>query len=201
MFGGIYSLLSRKRELYESEDASKTIEDAFSFLNDNISTIQLTSSSMELINFIQESRSKSLTPNDLFSCKFLLAQSGLDLLIYSLDDTDSTNVNSIPEGTFEYNLMDKNLILARYIPSTMKVNQLTEDSNMNSIYSSILEASNVFEGMPDSRKTVLGDQINTLKGSEELTGKTIPGLSSYIGNIFEYLGKEFHVIKAQSASL
>lgn len=196
IYGSVFTLLNRKRYTSENLSGADAIDYALDFLSENINTLDAILVDKNLINIISSKQTLSIM--DFLSLKFMMAQSGVDVLMYAVADNE-VNQESIPNNIREYNILDNTSMIEGFIPTVIKYSVDEISGNIGDVYSRMLTTYNPFN------KTIFGNtknpieaNVNTLINAEKVSGNIVEGLVVSINSLFLYLGKTINVIYPKS---
>lgn len=192
-YGILFRLLDRKRVFVDDNNPQEALRVIWKYLDSVSEILDTAVSDKELLNFIN-SGAKDGTITDLMSIKYLLTQSGLDLLFYALDDDETRNPDDIKEGTSEYNIIDSTMVINQFIPSVTKVIQVAGDNNFANVFRTMYEDFAPFKDAYLSSDRYLKPNIEALQETSEMTGNSPQPIAENISNIFSYLGKDLVII-------
>jgi len=193
VFANLFDLRARKR--YQVQDDAEAMAKIVEFLKDNISVIDATIADKSLVTRLQSIETLSI--NDFLSLKFILAQSGIDILAYTVAE-EEVNPELIDNGIYEYNIVDVLYPENSFLRRATKVAVSQESSHLSDVYKRIQEIYEFFESdLLSDYKNPISAQIDTIKQTEELIGRTPDGLTTFVNSVFEYMGKQIILITAE----
>lgn len=184
-------LIARNR--YQVTNDTEALDSIAKFIADNASTFNAALSDQKLVTAL--SNLSNITINDLDCLRYYLSTRGLDIWYYYVSDVE-VNSNDIPEGLFEYNIIDNsNMMSTTFIPFCTKLSQSQSENKLTVLYDKINDMygfynSPMFTGMISPIKKA----IDSMKQSEELLGIVPTTTTSYVNSIFEFLRKDIRVI-------
>lgn len=189
-FGNYFGLITRKRVLCES-DLNEVTKQCVTLLGENISTLETSGASPELISSIN---SGDLSLSDLLSAKYVLTTVGLDLLVYAVDEAMTENEDSIPADSYEFIIVDNNDVKAGFVRQVKKINYTHDSFSRVEGLKRVAEEDELFSKRVIAKDVVLAPQLELMEQSEQLTGRIPEGISGFVDSIFHYVGKDFIVI-------
>jgi len=190
MFSPVYTLLMRKRINIDTKDNAQILQSALDFLKENHDTLVAALSDQDFVEKIMAA--DSTTMDEFMSIKYILTQSGLDVLVNEVAELE-INPEDIEEGTNEYSLID-NLTNGTFKLAT-KVVLPDESSNLSMVYEKLTGLYNFFNTPVTSNyRNPLTVQLGQLKRIEETVGVASTQITSYINSVLEYLGKSIILI-------
>jgi len=180
MNSGRADLISRKRILTESEDLDSLMSELKGFILSNSDTLLLSLNNQDIVNEIVNTE---FTVSGFFRIKTALVESGLDVLVYSLDEAEVSNPVSIPSSDIEVNILDYQVTTFRFIPSVTRVSSKVDEFKYSDVLSDIISE----KGLDKSFGTPLDNKVLTnlkaIKNSESITGVIPSGPSSYLDEV------------------
>lgn len=198
-FSTTVNLVERSRVLLENDTPAEILSEAFKFLVENLEVISATVTNSEVVNFLRSAATLSLS--DYLSVKYSMSQSGLDLLVYCLDDDETSNTVDIEKDMYEYNIINSNFVVGNFVPSITK-STVSRDSNLISeIYQKAYDQNELLSVEVVGPVNTLSSSITQLMETEKMTGKIITGLSSFIDTTLDYFGVRIVVILPAKDSL
>jgi hypothetical protein len=186
----VSSLIARKR--VKAENTTEAMEAITAFIADNMITINAAITDRALTS--QLSDLKSLTVDELYSLKYILASNGgIDLIIVNVADLE-VNEFEIPKDIIEYNVIDNLRAPLNFIKWSTKV-PLSNKGNLTELYKTIIEMYGLFEGnLFTGSQNPLEYQLGVLQQTEMALGITPSAITTYLNGVLEYLGKDIYVI-------
>lgn len=190
VFTNYFELRSRKRVQVEND--SEIMKAIAEFIVENISDIDAAISDRGLSSRL--SNLAELSINDYLSLKFLLAQSGLDILTNIVGEQE-VNSEGIDKGILEYNIIDTNYPEESFLHRATKVVTTQESSHISDVYSKIQEVYEFFDTpIFDGYENPMKKQIDLVKETETLIGKSPEGSTMFINSVLDYMGKRIILI-------
>lgn len=190
IYSPVFKILDRKRvENYESTYVMKLIAD---FIKGNDAILNNWLSDKDLVNRLSNV-TEDMTVTEFMSIKYLLADAGLDILVYTVADME-VNENDIPEGEFEFNVVDDYSISESFIRNSTKIS--LKDENYYELYARIQDMYSFFElgSLAGYSVNPLRKSLDALRITSESMGVTPISLTNEINSILEYLGKKLILI-------
>lgn len=183
IYASVFSLLARQRTKIESTE--DTMAAVLKFLNDNSEVLRDTLSDEDLINRIIST--EFLTISEFMSLKYLLASSGVDVLVYEVADLE-VDPESIPEDQTEYMIIN-DLDITNGVKLASKFVVPSKEIDLYSVYAKAIEVGNFFTTeLTKGYKNPLLNALSTLKQSEQLLGNSPVGITTAIESMLKYLG-------------
>lgn len=190
IYAKAFSILARKRVLVGNDtEAMAAIE---AFIAENIDIFDAAMTNKAMVSQLQNL--KDLTIDTLYSLKFMMAASGIDLIFFSVSDAESDG-DGISDGIVEYNVIDNLNASSNFIKFATKLPVSENGGNLAEVYKRIIDMFGFFEGdlftgYTDPLKT----QLEILSQTEKALGVTPSAITSYLNSVLEYLGKDLIVI-------
>jgi len=192
MFDSNPTLVSRKRIFLETDDPMLVVKESFKFLNEHVDSLLATSMDTDAIDFIRNG-SENANIADLFTVKIMMTQAKLDLVLLLIDTDDVTNIDSIPKGFIEFNVLDKNLVSNGFVPSILRHSVPVEENLRGPIYKMIYDHYAMFD-TKIGKDNLLKNNIDSIIKIENVQGTTNRNLAQIVEMLFSYLGKEIIII-------
>lgn len=168
------------RNRFDRETIGTSIEDFLKgFLKDNLDKIESKLGIGDLSSVI--SSEDALTRKDISCINYYLNSVGLKIQVQNVAD-DEDNPVSIPTGTVEWNVINKNFIQNDY-PTTTKVLP-SPDADIIDTLKEIVENADLFDSKFAGMKNPFTDLFDNLKRIKDISGTTNAAL---VGKIYEYL--------------
>jgi hypothetical protein len=187
----VFNLISRKRVI--AEDNTGVMEEICKFLNESVVTFDAALADKELVSKLQSVSEMGIS--DFYSLKFLLANSGLDILVYKVAELEP-NAEEVPAGMLEYNVIDDLEVTGSFVKSASKIVVSDEASDLYEVYKRIIEAYDFFSGdLCSSYSNPLTTNLDLIKQTEQAIGVAPSSITTYINSVLEYLGKNLIVIQ------
>lgn len=123
-----------------------------------------------------------------------MAQSGIDLIFYTVSD-DEDNPVDIPEGMIEY--ISINNIHSTSLITKFATKFVMSESNLkvSEVYKTMNEIYDNFGGeLLSDLMNPIQSQIQFLERDENYIGVTPTSITNYLNSVFNYLGKDLIVI-------
>ena len=168
------------RNRFDRETIGTSIEDFLKgFLKDNLDKIESKLGIGDLSSVI--SSEDALTRKDISCINYYLNSVGLKIQVQNVAD-DEDNPVSIPTGTVEWNVINKNFIQNDY-PTTTKVLP-SPDADIIDTLKEIVENADLFDSKFAGMKNPFTELFDNLKRIKDISGTTNAAL---VGKIYEYL--------------
>jgi hypothetical protein len=190
IYDKVFTLLSRTRVKVSND--SEVMSSILAFIGENINVFDSVFSDKGFVDRLESL--DTLTNEHLFGLKFIMAQSGIDLIFYTVSD-DEDNPVDIPEGLLEYisiNSIHSTSLITKFATkfvmseSSLKVSEVYK--TMNEIYDN-------FGGeLLSDLMNPIQSQIQFLERDENYIGVTPTSITNYLNSVFNYLGKDLIVI-------
>lgn len=182
-------LLARKR--YLVADDTQVMDSMMKFIAEVSTTISTVVTDARLTASLQTLT--KLTVTDLDCLRYILSMHGMDIWYWYVADTEG-NPMSIPEGLFEYQVIDHNNTRI-FIPNCAKIVQASTDNKLTEVYSKIIEShalfnSPIFAGINNP----LVNMVQTMEADEQAVGVVPVSKTTYVNSIFDFLHKEIRVL-------
>lgn len=183
IFTPVYEVIARERK--EAENGEMALAHMCEFISSNVASFDAALADKSLVTKLQGIQ--SLTISDFYSLKFILANSGVDLLMYAVSDRE-VNDQEIPADFLEYNSVDYNDVFDGFIPRASKMNASSESMNMSQVYERVINAYGYFDGsITEGYLNPLKTNLDLLKQTEVALGVSPTNITSYINSVLEYL--------------
>lgn len=190
IFTPMFTSIARGRKAVTTGD--EALAAMCKFISANIATFDAALADKALVTKLQGL--SSMTVNEFYSLKYVLANAGIDLLMYFVAD-EEVNGDEIPQGMMEYNVVDYNDVQFGFIPVASKINASTESMNMSQVYQRIIDMFGFFQTeLTSDYINPLKTNLDLLKRTEEAMGVSPTNITSYINSVLEYLNKELVLI-------
>lgn len=191
IFSPVYTLIARERKLVN--DDSEVITAICEFISDNITSFDAALSDKELVSRLQNLDQISIV--DFYSIKFMLANSGLDILVNSVAELE-VNADQIPEGMLEYNVVDNIATNQSFVKPSSKIVLDADSSDLHQVYSEIVSGFGFFQTpILSGYRNPLTANLDLLKQTEVAIGVAPTSITTYINSVLEYLGKSIILIQ------
>lgn len=190
IYSPVFKILDRKRvENYENTYVMKLIAE---FIRGNDAILNNWLSDKDLVNRISNV-TDDMTVTEFMSIKYLLADAGLDILVYTVADME-VNDNDIPEGEFEFNVVDECSVSESFIKNSTKIS--LKEENYYELYARIQDMYSFFElgSLAGYSNNPLRKSLDALRITSESMGVTPISLTNEINSTLEYLGKKLILI-------
>lgn len=190
IYSPVFKILDRKRvENYESTYVMKLIAE---FIRGNDAILNNWLSDKDLVNRLSNV-TDDMTVTEFMSIKYLLADAGLDILVYTVADMEVNEVE-IPEGEFEFNVVDDYSVSESSIKNSTKIS--LKDENYYELYARIQDMYSFFElgSLAGYSNNPLRKSLDALRITSESMGVTPISLTNEINSTLEYLGKKLILI-------
>ena len=175
--------VSRARFDKESMGVS-VLEFVKGFLSDNMDNLESAIANSDLVSLINSDQ--AMTSIDFASINYLLGQVGYKVYIWNVAD-DEENPNSVPAGTLEYNVINRNFLQNDY-PTVTKLIQ-AENQSVSDIASMIVEQSGLFdEGKFAGIKNPFNILVNNLKDEAGKLGRVNSSIITRIYSLLDQMG-------------
>lgn len=187
IYSKAFTILSRKRAFVSND--SEAMAQIESFFAENLDTFDAALTNKALVS--QLSNLNGLTIDEFYSLKFMLAASGLDVLVWNVAELE-VNSSEIPEGFMEYNSVDYlNSADSSFISFCTKIVLSASGGDMYELYSKIFNMYGLFKGdLFVGYKNPVENQLEILKQTEEAMGVSPVAITNYLNSILEYLKKD-----------
>lgn len=190
VFGNVYSLIARDRK--ECEGNSEIMGYIISFIKENITIFDAALSDKDLVT--KMNNLEAMTISEFYSLKFILAQSGIDILVHQVAEME-VNATEIPQGKIEYSVIDNLDYEPVFIRTASKIVVDDDNSNLSTVYGRVIEAYDYFNSeLTNGYSNPLMTNLEVVKKMEQALGVSPTSITSYINSVFQYLGKDFMVI-------
>lgn len=191
IFSPVFNLITRKRVVVE--DNTGVMEEICKFLNENVVTFDAALADKELVSKLQ--RISEMGISDFYSLKFILANSGLDILVHKVAEM-APNEEVVPDGMLEYNVIDDFDPTGSFIKSASKIVVSDESSDLYEVYKRIIEGYDFFTSdLCSGYQNPLTTNLDLIKQTEQAIGVAPSSITTYINSVLEYLGKSLIVIQ------
>jgi len=190
VYTNLFEFRARKRA--QVADDAEAMGAIAAFLAENIAIIDAAIADKGLVSRLQGLQTLSI--NDYYSLKFLLAQSGLDILTFIVAEQE-VNSDNLDRGILEYNVIDTNYPDNSFLHRATKITAESDSSHMSEVYAKIQEIYNFFESdLFEGYKNPMANQIDLIKETETLIGKAPEGSTLFVNSVLEYMGKQIILI-------
>jgi len=190
VYSQVFSLLARKRVPAETD--TEVLTEVCNFIRENLDIFDAAVTNKALISQLEKIDMMTI---DEFSCfKFVIANSGIDLLIFGVSDVE-VDSDGVPAGKIEYNVIDNNQCLTSFVKFCTKVLADDKTSDFGDVYKNIIDMYGFFSGeLFTGFRNPLSTQLQVINESERLLGVAPASSTQYVNSILEYLGKNVIVI-------
>jgi hypothetical protein len=184
-------LASRTRVKVDND--TEALDQIAKFIADNISALSTVVSNKVFLNKLTNLTALTITELDCIRY-YLSTSSGLDIWYYYVSDTES-NGSDLPDGIFEYHIVDRNNMNGLFIPFVTKINQAHSENRLSNLYDQIIDMYGLFKStLFDGVANPLMNIVTSIKSDENIVGTTSTTNTTYCNSIFEFLKKEIRVI-------
>ncbi len=190
IYDKVFTLLSRTR--VKASNDSEVMSSILTFIGENINVFDSVFSDKGFVDRLETL--DTLTNEHLFGLKFIMAQSGIDLIFYTVSD-DEDNPVDIPEGMIEY--ISINNIHSTSLITKFATKFVMSESNLkvSEVYKTMNEIYDNFGGeLLSDLMNPIQSQIQFLERDENYIGVTPTSITNYLNSVFNYLGKDLIVI-------
>lgn len=190
IYDKVFTLLSRTRVKVSND--SEVMSSILTFIGENINVFDSVFSDKGFVDRLESL--DILTNEHLFGLKFIMAQSGIDLIFYTVSD-DEDNPVDIPEGMIEY--ISINNIHSTSLITKFATKFVMSESNLkvSEVYKTMNEIYDNFGGeLLSDLMNPIQSQIQFLERDENYIGVTPTSITNYLNSVFNYLGKDLIVI-------
>lgn len=190
VYSQVFTSLARKRVLVEND--TDALSEVCKFIRENLDTFDAALTNKALISQLETIEMMTI---DDFSCfRFMIANAGLDILIFGVSDVE-TNEEGVPEGYTEYNVIDNNQCLSSFIKFCTKVVADNDTPSFGKLYSTVVGMYGFFQGeLFTGFRNPLTTQLQVITESEEKLGVAPSASTQYLNSVLQYLGKDIIVI-------
>ena len=172
------------RNRFDREAIGTSIEDfTRGFLKDNLDKIEARLGMGNLSSVVNSD--DVLTRKDLACINYYLGKSGLKFQILNVTDDEENSV-SVPEGTVEWNVINRNFIQNDY-PTATKIIP-TADEDIPSILKRIVDESGLFGDKFVGMSNPFNELFDNLRRIKEVTGSINNSLISRIYDLLDQMG-------------
>ena len=172
------------RNRFDREAIGTSIEDfTRGFLKDNLDKIEARLGMGNLSSVVNSD--EVLTRKDLACINYYLGKSGLKFQILNVTDDEENSV-SVPEGTVEWNVINRNFIQTDY-PTAIKIIP-TADEDIPSILKRIVDESGLFGDKFVGMSNPFNELFDNLRRIKEVTGSINNSLISRIYDLLDQMG-------------
>lgn len=172
------------RNRFDREAIGTSIEDfTRGFLKDNLDKIEARLGMGNLSSVVNSD--EVLTRKDLACINYYLGKSGLKFQILNVTDDEENSV-SVPEGTVEWNVINRNFIQNDY-PTAIKIIP-TADEDIPSILKRIVDESGLFGDKFVGMSNPFNELFDNLRRIKEVTGSINNSLISRIYDLLDQMG-------------
>lgn len=190
IYDKVFTLLSRTR--VKASNDSEVMSSILAFIGENINVFDSVFSNKGFVDRLESL--DTLTNEHLFGLKFIMAQSGIDLIFYTVSD-DEDNPVDIPEGVLEY--ISINDIHSTSLITKFATKFVMSESGLkvSEVYKTMNEVYDNFGGeLLSDLMNPIQSQIQFLERDENYIGVTPTSITNYLNSVFNYLGKDLIVI-------
>ena len=186
----ISSLIARKRIQVKSE--SEAMEAIVAFIQDNMLTFNAAITDKALLD--QLSNLKTLSVDELYSLKYIMASTGgIDLIIVVVSDSEENELE-IPKDILEYNIIDNLRSPLSFVKFATKIS-LDKKGNLTELYTKVIDMYGLFDGgLFSSITNPITPQLDILRQTEIALGISPSAITQYLNGVIEYLGKDIYAI-------
>ena len=172
------------RNRFDREAIGTSIE-AFSkgFIKDNLDNIENRAGMSEISAIVNSD--DVLTRKDISCINYYLGKVGLHIQIQNVAD-DEDNPVSVPTGTVEWNVINRNFIQYDYPTATKVLPGL--DSDIIDTLKEIVDNSDIFDEKFKGMKNPFTDLFDNLKRIKDVSGATNSALVSKVYETLDLLG-------------
>ncbi len=182
------------RNRFDREAIGTSIEDfTRGFLKDNLDKIEARLGMGNLSSVVNSD--DVLTRKDLACINYYLGKSGLKFQILNVTD-DEENPVAVPEGTVEWNVINRNFIQNDY-PTAIKIIP-TADEHIPSILKRIVDESGLFGDKFVGMSNPFNELFDNLRRIKEVTGSINNSLISRIYDLLDQMGIEVFCATSES---
>lgn len=189
MYSNVGRFVSRKRANLEALAITKN-EFIKGFVRNNMSELDAVINNADFNELINSDR--NLSNKDIESINYILGEMGYKLLVSFVAD-DEENPDSVGEGLYEYNIIDKSFI-QNDLPTSTKITKSTTESLGDTLIK-IVEQSGLFN--PDKFSGIRNPftiLLNNIKDQERTTGSIQGMTTARIYSMLSYMGIDVYVI-------
>jgi hypothetical protein len=182
------------RNRFDREAIGTSIEDfTRGFLKDNLDKIEARLGMGNLSSVVNSD--DVLTRKDLACINYYLGKSGLKFQILNVTD-DEENPVAVPEGTVEWNVINRNFIQNDY-PTAIKIIP-TADEDIPAILKRIVDESGLFGDKFVGMSNPFNELFDNLRRIKEVTGSINNSLISRIYDLLDQMGIEVFCATSES---
>ena len=182
------------RNRFDREAIGTSIEDfTRGFLKDNLDKIEARLGMGNLSSVVNSD--EVLTRKDLACINYYLGKSGLKFQILNVTD-DEENPVAVPEGTVEWNVINRNFIQNDY-PTAIKIIPTT-DEDIPAILKRIVDESGLFGDKFVGMSNPFNELFDNLRRIKEVTGSINNSLISRIYDLLDQMGIEVFCATSES---
>ena len=188
--GTEFDFIARSRYAVENEEALKA--SIVAFIKNNFAHIKAKLGDSPLA--VNLETLTTITTPEFYSLKYLLANEGLDILLWGVSDNE-INADIVSEGISEYNFVDSNFMLLDTVPLCTKMNFPKEDDRLGEAYNKMNEIYGLFRGdLFEGTQSPLDLQMQSIAEFSAVTGTFPRSVSEHVRDIFAYCNKKIFII-------
>lgn len=182
------------RNRFDREAIGTSIEDfTRGFLKDNLDKIEARLGMGDLSSVVNSD--EVLTRKDLACINYYLGKSGLKFQILNVTDDEENAVN-IPEGTVEWNVINRNFVQNDY-PTAIKIIPTAEE-DIPAILRRIVDESGLFGDKFTGMKNPFTEIFDNLKRIKDLTGSISSTLVTRVYDLLDQMGIDVFCATSES---
>lgn len=182
------------RNRFDREAIGTSIEDfTRGFLKDNLDKIEARLGMGDLSSVVNSD--EVLTRKDLACINYYLGKSGLRFQILNVTDDEENAVN-VPEGTVEWNVINRNFVQNDY-PTAIKIIPTAEE-DIPAILRRIVDESGLFGDKFTGMKNPFTEIFDNLKRIKDLTGSISSTLVTRVYDLLDQMGIDVFCATSES---
>lgn len=182
------------RNRFDREAIGTSIEDfTRGFLKDNLDKIEARLGMGDLSSVVNSD--EVLTRKDLACINYYLGKSGLRFQILNVTDDEENAVN-VPEGTVEWNVINRNFVQNDY-PTAIKIIPTAEE-DIPAILRRIVDESGLFGDKFTGMKNPFTEIFDNLKRINDLTGSISSTLVTRVYDLLDQMGIDVFCATSES---
>jgi hypothetical protein len=182
------------RNRFDREAIGTSIEDfTRGFLKDNLDKIEARLGMGDLSSVVNSD--EVLTRKDLACINYYLGKSGLKFQILNVTDDEENAVN-VPEGTVEWNVINRNFVQNDY-PTAIKIIPTAEE-DIPAILRRIVDESGLFGDKFTGMKNPFTEIFDNLKRIKDLTGSISSTLVTRVYDLLDQMGIDVFCATSES---
>lgn len=189
----VFSLMMRSRIVANNDE--EILDGVCKFVTENIEQFDQVLIDKDMVNRLKNLQLTTIS--ELYSLKYLLAQSGLDILIHQVAELE-INADGIEEGGEEVivvNNLDATSAIAR---PAAKIHHNEADDSKSALYSKIVDMYGFFStDLTAGFKNPFTSLLDQLKRINDSIGVSPESFIIPIESTLEYLGKSIIVIQGR----